>query len=292
MKSLVVDDKFDKKKLNSFLFYNFNGLNNTTFYKALRKKDIRINHKRINANVVISSGDLIEVYISDNLLFHCDNVLIDIVYEDNNIIVVNKPIGIEVLGEFSITSLLQKKYSHDLNIRISPCHRLDRNTSGLLLFAKNNSSLEILLKKFKNHEIKKFYICLVYGSPPKNNEILTSYLFKDVKKSIVYISDLPKKGYKKIITEYKLLKKYPNNTALLEINLHTGRTHQIRAHLAHINCPIIGDGKYGINSINKAFKSKTQKLYSYKLVFDFNTSSGILDYLSNKEFNIDYSFYI
>lgn len=286
MKNLIVNEKFNSKKLNSFLMDSFSGLSINTLYKALRKKDIRINGKRISENVTIYTGDIIDVYISDDLLLNTKTTYITTVYEDDNILIVNKPSGIEVTGENSLTSILQNKYSHN----ISPCHRLDRNTTGIIVFAKNSKALNIMLDKFKHHEIEKHYTCLVYGIPNKETETLTAYLFKDAKKSIVYISDSPKKGYQKIITTYTILNKFSNNTCILDINLHTGRTHQIRAHLAHIGYPIIGDGKYGINEINKKFNAKNQKLCSYKLKFNFVSESGILDYLNEKEFKIDYNF--
>ena len=124
-----------------------------------------------------------------------------------------------------------------------PCHRLDRNTSGLILFAKNEISLNILLNKFKYKEIEKHYLALVYGKPQFKHQKLEAYLFKDSHKSLVYISDVFKKGYSKIITSYTLLEEYPNNTSLLDVEIETGKTHQIRAHLAHIGYPIIGDRK-------------------------------------------------
>lgn len=285
MKSLIVNEKFNSKKLNMFLMNNFNGLKLNTIYKALRKKDIRVNGKRINENIVVQTGDVIDIYIPDNLLFSNISLSISTIYEDDNILIINKPNGIEVVGETSLTSILQNKYKYVL-----PCHRLDRNTTGLIIFAKNPSTLNILEYKFKNHEIEKHYACLVYGIPKKDSQTLVAYLFKDSKKSMVYISDFPKKGYQKIITSYTILNKFKNNACILDVNLHTGKTHQIRAHLAHIGYPIIGDGKYGINEINKKFHCKTQQLCSYKLRFNFTLETGLLDYLNGKEFKIDYMF--
>ena len=283
MKKLVVNKKYDNKKLDKFLKDNISTLSNNLFYKTLRKKDIKINGKRVSENVTVFENDEILVYIPDYLLENKLNL--DIIYEDNNILLINKPSNIEVTGQDSLTEVVHKLYS-SCEFKPMPCHRLDRNTSGLILFAKNETSLNILLDKFKHHQIEKHYLALVYGIPKKKNERLVSYLFKDSSKSLVYISDIPKKGYQKIITSYSLIESFDNSTSLLDVEIETGRTHQIRAHLAHIGLPIIGDGKYGINEINKKFKVKAQKLVSYKLIFRFEHDSKILEYLNRKSFEL------
>lgn len=278
MQKITVTPKFDNKKLSDFLYSKFNGLTKNTLYKAFRKKDIRINDIKIGEDTIVHCNDIITIYIIDGLLYKKFNI--EKIYEDDNILIVNKPDGIEVVGENSLTTMLSSEYSY-----IAPCHRLDRNTKGLVLFAKNETSLNILLEKFKNKEIAKHYIAKVYGIPNFTSKTFTAYLFKDNRKSVVYISDIPKKGYVKIETTFTVLEKeQKENYSILDVELHTGKTHQIRAHLAHLGYPIIGDGKYGINEINKKFGCKTQELYSHSLKFNFKTEAGILNYLNGKTF--------
>ena len=280
MKKLVVDRKYDNQKLNKFLMDKLPKITSNLFYKTLRKKDIKINGKRVNENISVKEGDEILVYIADDLLEN--KIDLKVIYEDENILVIDKPQNLEVTGSESLTTLIHKKYSN-CGFLPMPCHRLDRNTCGLVLFAKNQEALDILLDKFKKHEIEKHYLALVVGTPKIKEQKLTAYLFKDSKKSLVYILNEPKKGYSKIITSYKVLESNKNNTSLLDVQIETGKTHQIRAHLAHIGHPIVGDGKYGDYEINKKLGFKTQQLTSYKLKFNFTSDSGILDYLNGKE---------
>lgn len=282
MKELVVENKYNCKKLVPFLLDNFDGLCTNTIYKALRKKDIRINDIKVNSNVFLQTGDSVKIFISDEFLFKQNHCNFNKVYEDDNILIIDKPAEIEVTGSNSITSILKKQYAY-----IEPCHRLDRNTTGLLIFAKSKDALDILLQKFKNREIEKHYKAMVYGIPNIKSQTLEAYLFKDNKKVLVYISDTHQKGYVKIVTSYKVLEKnIEKNYCILDIQLHTGKTHQIRAHLAHIGYPIIGDGKYGINKINKQFGYKTQQLCSSYIKFNFKTDAKILNYLSNKDVSL------
>lgn len=283
MKKLIVTQKYNEKKLSRFILDSFPHLSQNVLYKAFRQKDIKINGTRTNKDCIIYYNDEISIYIADNFLV--PSIDIDIIFEDDNILVINKPNNLEVTGDNSLTSIVHKKYS-SANFLPMPCHRIDRNTTGLVLFAKNQVALDILLKKFKDHEIEKKYLALVWGIPSPRQARLESYLFKDNKKSTVYISDVFKKGYQKIITSYNVKETYSNNTSLLEVNIETGRTHQIRAHLAYIGHPIIGDGKYGINSVNKKFNYKYQQLKAYKLTFNFKTDSGILNYLNKFSISI------
>ncbi|MBR2290550.1 MAG: RluA family pseudouridine synthase [Clostridia bacterium] len=233
MRKIIVDEKLNGKSLNHVLSFCFPALKQNMFFKALRQKDIKVNGTRVKENVAVNSGDVVEVYIADSFLLG-ETVDLKVIFEDENILAIDKPAGISVTDEAGTTStclskVVQEKFGKDCR----PCHRLDRNTKGLVLFAKNQEAETILVEKFKNHEIEKHYQAQVFGIPKEENQVLRDYLFKDSKKNLVYISSVPKKGYQEIITEYTVISKdEKNNTSLLDVNLHTGRTHQIRAHLA------------------------------------------------------------
>lgn len=288
MKVLIVEEKYNNKKLNTFLLDKFPCLTKGTLYKALRKKDIRVNNIKTCENVALNTGDEVKVFIVDSLLLNSYTEPLKIIFEDNNILLIEKPANIEVTGEDSLTTQVQKIYKEKGINFVEPCHRLDRNTYGIILFAKNQEALSELLLLFKNSKIEKHYLTVVYGIPNKKYEYLVSYLFKDNKKSLVYISDTPKKGYLEIKTSYNVLEtNLSKNLSMLDVQIYTGRTHQIRAHLAHIGLPILGDGKYGINKINKKFHKSTQLLCSYSLTFHVSNKSSIISYLDGKTFSLE-----
>ncbi|MEG1527966.1 MAG: RluA family pseudouridine synthase [Clostridia bacterium] len=233
--------------------------------KVINNRNVKVNGRRIGEDVYVNTGDIINIYIKDR---EKDNI--EIVFQDTNILVANKMAGIEVEGEDSLTTRLNAQLDE---ITVKAVHRLDRNTMGLVLFALNDVAEKELLKVFKDRELDKQYYCLVSGQP-KKSEILKDFLFKDSKKSQVYVSSTQKVGYSPIETHYKFIKR-KGELSLLDVTLVTGRTHQIRAHLAFHNLPIVGDGKYGVNAISKKYKVKQQALYCYKLTFHFEKNSPL-----------------
>ncbi len=306
MVSLTVPEKYNNRKLDRFLLEHFTQLSYNALYKALRTKDIRVNGIRINKNVVLKTGDRIDIYIKDEILSGAsavrqnspDSIPIEIVYEDKNLLLVNKMPGIPVhpdkdpsettLVGLASRYLIEKgEYSPENPDSFAPalCHRLDRNTGGIVIMAKNAEALDVMLDTIKKRQVKKFYQCLVIGCPEPAQAELRHYLFKDAGKSLVYISDKRKPGAVEIITRYKVLEA-GEEICRLEVELVTGKTHQIRAHLAYIGHPIVGDGKYGLNRFNRKFRASHQALWAYKVVFDFE-SGGVMDYLGGKVFKTE-----
>lgn len=250
-------------KLTKFILEKYDGeISFSTLQKLLRNKDVKVNGKRVNSDVLISAGDKIDVYYDGSGSFNSYEVLLN----ESGVLVVFKPSGITVE---KFEEIINKTYKG-----AKLCHRLDRNTSGLLVLATTKQAELELLKAFKERTIKKEYICEVYGKLKEKQAVLTAYLRKDEKISKVFITPNKVEGSTKIITEYKVLKEN-ENSSILSVNLITGKTHQIRAHLAFNGNPLIGDGKYGQNHINERFKAKTQRLTAYKLTFYFDKNSPL-----------------
>ncbi len=286
MRTVIAENKHESKKIERVIRDFFPNLTSGMLFKALRKKDIKVNGVRVKEDYVVSSGDIIDIYIIDDFLFGKSDEGYSVVFEDNNLLVVNKAQGIPVhpdsnQKEATLIDKLQKQYGTDIAL----CHRLDRNTSGLVVLAKNQATLDIMLDKIKHREIQKYYNCVVSGIMEKKQAELTDYLEKNEKISKVFISDKKSKDSVKIVTRYNVIKSL-DNLSLLEVELITGKTHQIRAHLSFYGHPIIGDGKYGKNTENKRYSAKYQMLCANKLTFAFTSPAKHLDYLKDKTISI------
>lgn len=257
--------------------------------KTFRKRDIKVNGSRVKENHILEAGDRVEVYLSDELLKpHLQNIELPSVYEDEHIIVINKPQGIPVQDEHEpdVEKIAQQLYGSLLEDGFPAlCHRLDRNTGGLLLMAKHKEALEILFNKFRGREISKRYRCVVLGCPKKPYAKCEAYLIKDQKNSQVKIYSSRVPGSISIRTNYRVLETNGELT-LLDVELLTGRTHQIRAHLAYLGHPVLGDGKYGINSVNRRYGLRWQLLWSTSIRFCFEKDAGILNYLNGKTISL------
>lgn len=297
MREFSVTPTYENKRVDAFLFDMIPNTNSSVIFKAFRKRNVKVNNKRVKESFMLSPGDKVQVYIPEEYFFKENSIESsgianpEIIYEDDYILLASKPQGMPVHQDKNEDIQVFDRWiqqfttSRDENFYEQGfpalCHRIDRNTGGLVLFAKDAKTLAVLEDKFKNREIRKIYHCLVYGVPLKKADELHGYLRKDSKNSRVFVYDRPLKGTEPIITRYKLLKDL-SEYSILEVELVTGKTHQIRAHMAFIGHPLLGDGKYGINSVNRAFKLKWQALWAYEMTFMFTSPSGHLSYLSGK----------
>jgi len=307
MKVITVDKENENQRIDKLVRKYLNLAPMSFVYKIFRKKDVKVNNHWVKENYIVKYHDEIKIYVTDEQVESFNkpkeislvDANIDIVYEDENIIILNKPKGLLVVEDSSksitLTDMVQSyllqkgSFVNDgISYKPSPVHRLDRNTSGLCIFAKTLASSQILLDVFKKHEeIDKYYLTLVLGTAKKNGRIDVP-LCKNETTKTVKVSSLSEGG-KTAITEYSLLD-HNEEVSLLKVHLLTGRTHQIRVHMAYNNTPIIGDAKYGNFDYNrifgKRFKYTNQFLHSYKIVF--GNLSGNLAYLSGKSFVADF----
>ena len=306
MKEFVINNSENGLTLEKYVFKVLKTAPMSFVYKLFRKKDIKVNGHHQDKKYRLNTDDVVAIYITDQQFaeFEKDKALSPnltikdwIVYEDDNVLFVNKPRGLlvqksnpndESLDQLVVEYLMatnQYDPNKEKGFVPGPAHRLDRNTSGLVAFGKNHNSLNLLFELFKNHDlINKHYLALVVGQVEKEKDTIDAPLLKDEENNTVRVA----RSGKTAKTVYKVLKRYEDYT-LLDVTLLTGRTHQIRVHMAYINHPIVGDSKYGDFEANKLFKQKygfsSQFLHAYKM--GFGDLKEPLTKLSRKEFTAE-----
>lgn len=308
MQKFIIGENDANQRLDKYLTKMFPSLPQSMMYKAIRKKDIKLNKKRCEISSRLNAGDVLELYIKDEFLetkkqskpsIYSVVPVLSILYEDNNILLIDKKPGISVHSDMTednnedlitqIQAYLYLKGEYDpkdkSSFTPSLCNRIDKNTGGIVIAAKNATALRTINEKIKNREISKKYLCIVHGYLDKKSATMNAYHIKNSKLNRAFIFDEPQDGARKISTKYRVLKE-KDNLSLVEVDLLTGRTHQIRAHFAYIGHPLAGDTKYGTNKQNQHLNFKHQALYSYKIKFNF-TSTSPLDYLKGKEFTVE-----
>ena len=309
MRILKVNRNDAGQRLDKFLSKSVKGLPKSLMYKFIRTKKIKVNRARTEQSYMLAEGDEIQLFIKDEFFDNPEGDTsaletikpkIDVVYEDENIILCNKRPGVLVHedkdgGENTLIMHIQAylcqkgEYDPASEQSFAPalCNRIDRNTGGIVIAAKNAEALRVMNEKIRNNEISKFYMCAVHGEVREKTRTLYGWLKKNSKDNTVRVSDNKFDGAKEITTKYKTVA-VKNGRSLLEVELVTGRTHQIRAHMSHIGHPLLGDGKYGVNRDDKREGYKYQALYAYRLRFDFDANGGTaLDYLRGREVKLD-----
>lgn len=305
MKSLTVGKNDAGQRLDKFIKKAVPSLPQALMYKYIRTKHIKLNGKRVGISDRLKEGDIVAMYIKDEFFSEREQFYdflnapkqLNIIYEDENILLLDKKAGVlcHPDGREYVDTLINriKRYLYEKgeyrpgeenSFVPALANRIDRNTGGIVIAAKNAEALRLLNHIIKTRQLHKYYLCVTVGTPPKRSDVLSAYLYKDEKSNTVRVSKKPFENSKSIKTKYTVLDSL-NGISLVEIELLTGRTHQIRAHMASIGCPLLGDGKYGSNRVNKSLGGyKKQLLYSYKLRFDFKEDMGLLGYLNGREF--------
>ena len=278
-------------RLDKYLMDQYPALGIGRLNKALRENKIKVNGKKQPLSARVQNGDAIRLFLNDDQLEERPIPPAVFVYEDKDIIVSSKPAGIEVDGPAPDTLLKR------VQARLAPagehavlCHRLDTGTSGLVLLAKNSAAEQFLTRSIKERAIEKRYLCVTFGRPQPPAARMQDYLIKDAERGVVKVLTEPRKGAKEIITGYDTLA-VSGRLALLEVELVTGRTHQIRAHLAHIGCPILGDSKYGNNAANRELHFKYQALCAWELRFPRQIQEPEFAHLAGRVFQAEKPWY-
>lgn len=307
MREFIINRNDAGQRLDRFVGKAVPLLPASLIQKYIRIKRIKINAHGSKRETKLNDGDIVQMYINDeffeipaenNEYLRITAPALQILYEDENIILVDKKPGVlcHSDGTYSYGTLIaqiqaylyqKREWNPRSEHAFSPalCNRIDRNTGGIVIAAKNAESLRILNAKIKNREIEKFYLCIVHGKPSTTEATLQGYLFKDAVKNQVYVRKYSEKGSKTAVTKYKTLTTN-EKLSLLECELLTGRTHQIRAQLSDAGYPLLGDGKYGNEKLNKSYGETGQALYSYRIKFAFQSDGGILNYLDGKSYMI------
>lgn len=280
-------------RLDKYLMEQFPALGIGRLNKALRENKIKLNGKKQPLSTRVQNGDIVRLFLNDDALEKRALPAAMLVYEDDDILVVNKPAGVEVDGPADDTLL--KRVCATLAERGGPsqavlCHRLDAGTSGLVLLARNAAAEQFLTEAIRQRQIQKRYLCVTFGRPQPPAALLHDYLSKDAERGVVRILSAPAPGAKEILTGYETLA-VSGRLALLQVDLITGRTHQIRAHLAHIGCPILGDSKYGNNAANRELHFKYQALCAWELRFPAQIEDARFSRLAGRVFHAEKPWY-